>query len=172
MQPNSDIFEEISNANIELSQAMYATYMMRRFASLGIVAQYVQRDGVFSHIKIEAKEDLYIEIRPVVTYEEGTRIEEPMMRWQTFPDKVRKALPESHPGGFYLYKASFTLFHDDFDPESPENEAAEHSGPGEIATISVNCADFQEFFFTALYTFAQSYEVEVFPKMRRCRVEL
>lgn len=169
MQPNANTFEEIINANVDLSQAMYATYMMRRFVSLGIHAQYIQRDGAFSHIKIEAKDHHYLEIRPIVTYDEGIRIEEPMMRWQNFPNEIKKILPETHPGGFYYYKANFTLFIDEFDPENPE---AEDSGPGEIASIDINCSDFQEFIFGALYAFVEHHNVEVFPKMRRSRVEL
>jgi hypothetical protein len=92
-----------------------------------------------------------------------------MMRWESFPEVMRKLLPESHPGGFYYYKAEFTLFVDEFDPENPETE---DEGPGEIGSITINCSDFQEFFFGALYAFVEQHNVEVFPKMRRSRVEL
>ena len=53
MQPNVDSFEEIMQANLDLTQALAATYMFRRFLSLGVKCEYVERNGEFSHIKLE-----------------------------------------------------------------------------------------------------------------------
>jgi len=174
VQPSDDIFAQIQDENLDLTQAMYATYMLRRFLSLGVKTEYVTFKENFSCLKIHAKEHHYIEVRPVVTVYEGTRTEEPLMKWQAFPDDIKKLLAADHPGGFYYYKARFTLFIDDFDPENPdaEGKVADADGPGEIGTITVNSSDFQEFFFSALYAFAEHHNVEVFPKMRRSRVEL
>ena len=174
MQPNLDTFEEMMRANLGLTQALAATYMYRRFLSLGIKTEYVERNGEFSHLKIEAKDHHYIEVSPVVTFEAGTRTEEPLMRWQDFPEQVKQALGKSHPGGFYYYKASFTLFIDDFDPENPdaEGKVADADGPGEIGTISTNATDFQVLFFSMLYGFLEHHNVELYPEMRRSRVEL
>ena len=174
MQPNVDSFEEIMQANLDLTQALAATYMFRRFLSLGVKCEYVERNGEFSHIKLEMKEHHYVEVRPVVTFEDGTRTEEPLMRWEPYPEEIRKFFPESHPGGYYNYKARFTLFIDDFDPENPdaEGKVADADGPGEIGTISTNATDFQVLFFSMLYGFLEHHNVELYPEMRRSRVEL
>lgn len=174
MQPNLDSFEEIMMSNLDLTQALAATYMYRRFLSLGVICHYVERDGEFSHIKIEAKDHYYIEVRPVITFEDGVRTEERLMRWEAFAEDLRKMFPESHPGGFFGYLADFTLFIDDFDPENPDatGKVADADGPGEIGTVTSNTPDFTEFFYSALYGFALNHNVEVFPKMRRSRVEI
>jgi hypothetical protein len=110
----------------------------------------------------------------VVTFENKIRTEEPLMRWEPFPEEIRKFFPESHPGGYYNYKARFTLFIDDFDPENPdaEGKVADADGPGEIGTISTNATDFQVLFFSMLYGFLEHHNVELYPEMRRSRVEL
>ena len=174
VQPNLDSFEEIMKSNMELTQTLAATYMFRRYLSLGVKCEYIESNGEFSHIKLVAKEHHYIEVRPVVTFEDGSRTEEPLMRWEAYPEEWKKFFPESHPGGFYYYRARFTLFIDDFDPENPDAEGkiADADGPAEMGTISTNATDFQVLFFSMLYGFFQHHNVEIYPEMRRSRVEL
>ena len=65
MSPNfSDAFSELAAANADLSTAMHARYMIRRFRSMGILAEYIEHKGEFSHIFIPANDGAYLKIRP------------------------------------------------------------------------------------------------------------
>ena len=72
MQRNtSDIFQELVLANSDVATSMHAMYMLRRFRSLGILADYVQKNGDFLHLRIPANDGSHLEIRPITMYENG-----------------------------------------------------------------------------------------------------
>lgn len=175
LQPNTqNTFQEFAAANADLSTSMHATYMIRRFRSMGILAETVQRDGVFSHIHIPANDDSYLEIYPNPINEDGVISTEPFMTWNQFPKALAERLKKARKAtGYYSYNAQFILYVDDHDPEFPDRQTiGSESGPAELARFAFAAGDFQKFIFGAIFKMKEETGFEVYPAIRRSQVAL
>lgn len=175
MLPNTnDAFQELVSANADLSVSMHAMYMLRRLRSLGILAEYVQKDGAFCHIRIPANDGAWLEISPRMTRKHDVMSVEPLMEWNEYPESLRTILEKSgKPTGWYRYNANFELIVDDFDPEFPDRDTlASEDGPCNLANFTYSASDFQQFIFGAIFQIKEETGFEVYPAFRRSRVAL
>ena len=175
MLPNtSDAFDALMIGNEDLTSSIHATYMLRRFHSLGIKARTVERNGEFSHILVPAADDCIIEIRPNRGRGDGFSIYQPMMTWHEYLEPARSLrLKAKKPTGYYSYSASFTFLIDDYDPDNPDKDSvADEDGPAQIGDFSFGSGDFQQFFFGAIFQVKEISNFEVFPEFRQSRVAL
>lgn len=175
MQPNTqDIFQELVSANTDLATSMHAMYILRRFRSLGILADYIQKDGNFSHLRVPANDGARLEVRPITIYENGVTTVQPLMEWNEYPEAVRAIMEKAgKPTGFYRYNAHFDLIVDDYDPEYPDRQTlASEDGPCELSSFGFSAADFQQFVFGAIFRINEETGFEVYPAFRRSRVAL
>ena len=175
MSPNtSDAFEALMVTDDNLTSAMHATYMLRRFHSMGIMARYIERNGEFSHLLIPAAEDCLIEVRPNRAHKDGVSIYQPMMNWHEYSEPLRALLLEKKkPTGYYSFAAEFTFLIDDYNPEYPDQDCiASEDCPAEIGCFSFSGQNFQEFFFGAIFCVKELSNFEVYPEFRKSRVAL
>lgn len=178
MLPNtpdtSGTFEALMIGDEALTSSIHATYMLRRFHSMGIMARIIERDGEFSHILIPAADDCIIEIRPNRARGDGFTIYQPMMTWHEYAEPLRAMrAKDGKPTGYYSYSASFTFLIDDYDPEYPDRDCiADDDGPADLGTITHSSGDFQQFFFGAIFAIKESSNFEVYPEFRKSRVAL
>ncbi len=175
MSPNfSDAFSELAAANADLSTAMHARYMIRRFRSMGILAAYIEHKGEFSHIFIPANDGAYLKIRPARVEVDGQQEEQPLLTWIDFPEPLFSLLKDSKkPTGYYRYEAQITLEVDDYDPEYPDRQTiASEDGPCELARFTFGSRDFQQFIFGAIFHIKEETGFEVYPEFRKSRVAL
>ena len=175
MQPNNqDLFQEFSRENKDVANTMNAMYMLRRFRSMGILAEYIMKDGQFSHFHIPANDDMYLELslNPINT--DGSKEHESLMSWIEYEEPILSYMKDSEKiTGYYCYTARFKLVVNDFDPEFPDRETlADEHGPAEIASFRFTAGDFQQFFYGALYFIKDNTGFEVYPSMRKSRVAL
>lgn len=175
LQPNTnDAFQELVSANTDLSVSMHAMYMLRRFRSLGILAEYIQKDGAFAYLRIPASDGARLEIRPLSTRVNDVVTVQPLMEWNEYPEPLRSALQKANkPTGFYRYNAHIEAIVDDYDPEYPDRQClASEDGPCELADFNFSARDFQQFIFGAIFHIQEETGFEVYPDFRRSRVAL
>ncbi len=175
MQPNTnEAFQELVSANTDLSVSMHAMYMLRRFRSLGILADYIQKDGEFAYLRIPANDGARIEIRPQSTRIGDVTTIQPLMEWNDYPEPVRAILEKAgKPTGFYRYNAQIELIVDDYDPEYPDRQTlGSEDGPCDLANFNFSSRDFQQFIFGAIFHIKEETGFEVYPAFRRSRVAL
>lgn len=175
MLPNTpELFQEIAAANADLSTAMHARYMIRRFRSMGILAQYIEEKGEFSHIFIPAADGAYLRIRPARIEVDGQPQEQPMLTWIEYPEPLYSHFKDSkRPTGYYRYDAQITIAVDDYDPEFPDRQTiATQDGPCELARFTFGARDFQQFIFGAIFHIKEETGFEVYPEFRKSRVAL
>lgn len=175
MQPKStDPFQEIAEANSTLNLVMHATYMLRRFRSLGILAEYVEQDGQFSHFVVPANDYSFLRIEQDVAAEGESSTLIPLMEWIEYPEPARGLFEQmGKPDGYYQYRAKVTLLIDDYDPDFPDRETfASEDGPQEVISFSYNSKDFQQFLFGAIFHINNETNFEVYPEFRKSRVAL
>lgn len=175
MLPNTpEIFQALAAANADLSTAMHARYMIRRFRSMGILAQYIEDEGEFSHILIPAQDAAFIEIRPTAKEVDGETIHQPLMSWVEYSEPTRTQLREKgKPSGYYRYHGEFTILLDDYDPETGERPMRYgENGLGKLTSFSHGSVDFQQFFFGAIFKVKSDTDYELYPEFRKSRVAL
>ena len=175
MQPKSaDPFQEIVEANSSLNLVMHATYMLRRFRSLGILAEYVEKDGQFSHFIVPANDHSFMLIEQDTVTEDESTTALPLMEWQEYPEPARNLFEKmGKPNGYYQYRGKVTLLIDDYDPDFPDRETfAGEDGPQSLISFSFHAQDFQQFIFGAIFHIKTETEFEVYPEFRKSRVAL
>lgn len=175
MLPNTpDAFQELAAANADLSASMHALYMIRRFRSMGIMAEYIQRNGEFSHILVPANDGAYIEIQPNRIQSENGGAQEPMLTWHDYSEPLYSHFKKAgKPTGYYSYRARITLTIDDYDPDFPDRQTiASEDGPCELTSFTFGSSDFQQFFFGAIFSIKEETGFEVYPTFRKSRVAL
>ena len=175
MSPNfSDAFSELAAANADLSTAMHARCMIRRFRSMGILAEYIEHKGEFSHIFIPANDGACLKIRPARIEVDGQPQIQPLLTWTDYPEPVFTHMKELRkPTGYYKYNALITLEIDDYDPEYPDRQPmASEDGPCELAPFTFGSRAFQQFIFGAIFYIKEETGFEVYPEFRKSRVAL
>lgn len=175
MLPNfPEAFKELAEANADISTAMHARYMIRRFRSMGILAEYIEHKGEFSHIFIPANDGAYLKIRPARVEIDGEPQEQPMLTWIEYSEPLYSHFKQAKkPTGYYRYDAQITLEVDDYDPEFPDRETiATEDGPCELARFTFGSRDFQQFIFGAIFYIKEETGFEVYPEFRKSRVAL
>jgi hypothetical protein len=173
--PNTnDAFQELVSANTDLSVSMHAMYMLRRFRSLGILAEYIQKDGAFAYLRVPANDGARLEIRPHSTRINDVVTTQPLMEWNEYPEPIRAIMEKAGKAtGFYRYNAHIELIVDDYDPEYPDRQTlASEDGPCELASFNFGSSDFQQFIFGAIFHIKEETGFEVYPDFRRSRVAL
>ena len=117
MQPNTqDAFDQLVSANSDVAVSMHAMYMLRRLRSLGILAEYIQKDGVFSHLRVPANDGARLEIRPQTLRTNDVVTTQPMMQWNEYPESLREFMEKAgKPTGYYRYNAQIELIVDDYE---------------------------------------------------------
>ena len=175
MLPNiPEAFQELAAANADISTAMHARYMIRRFRSMGILAEYIEHKGEFAYILVPANDGAYLHIRPARIEVDGVTHEQPLLTWTDFSEPLYSHLKQAKkPTGYYRYDAQVTLMIDDYDPEFPDRQTiATEDGPCELAQFNYGSSDFQQFFFGAIFYIKEETGFEVYPAFRKSRVAL
>ena len=175
MQPNTqDAFDQLVSANSDVAVSMHAMYMLRRLRSLGILAEYIQKDGVFSHLRVPANDGARLEIRPQTLRTNDVVTTQPLMQWNEYPESLREFMEKAgKPTGYYRYNAQIELIVDDYDPEYPDRQTlASEDGPCDLANFPYAASDFQQFIFGAIFHIKEETGFEVYPAFRRSRVAL
>ena len=122
--------------------------------------------GEPSYIELHCAEDYKVYIKPM--YDENNA-EENLAQWYEHEDAMRDYLKRYNQGitGNYLYKATFELVIDDWDPDSAdEDNPGVIEGVVEFGSVDVTRYNFQEFIETAIFRLALEHEVELFPKRK------
>lgn len=175
MQPNTqDAFDQLVSANSDLAVSMHAMYMLRRLRSMGILAEYIQKDGVFSHLRVPANDGARLEIRPQTLRINEVVTTQPMMYWNEYPESLREAMEKADkPTGLYRYSAQFELIVVDNDQDYPDHQTLEFEvGEFEFANFPHTASDFQQFIFGAIFHIKASTGIEFYPAFRKSRVAL
>lgn len=175
MLPNhKDAFEQLVAANKDVATSMHAMYILRRLRSMGILAEFVQVEGSFSHLYIPANDKSTLIMRTAAMNDNGVVSNLPLMEWVEYPEPFRSQMKElGKATGYYRYQAHFTLIVDDYDPDFPDRQSiADEDGPADLADFTFGASDFQQFVYGAIFHIKDETGFEVYPAMRRSRVAL
>ncbi len=165
MQPKADLFSALVAENIDVSQRMYARYIVRCLNAIRINAEFMEVDGNLMGIHIPTNDkDITFYLYPIKIKVDDVIEEKTLMYWQEYPESVKKAFANSKsPMGYYVYRANFCFYlSDDSDSE----------GVQQICSFTYESADIQEFIYGAIYEFMKKTEIEIFPSMRLPRIAL
>lgn len=173
LRPNFDstqidaIFADITSPNFDMQQNMYAYNIYRRLLRLGYETKLVKNEENFSHIKIAADDDFFIEITPVIS-KDGTV--QPLMEYHELTGEVRKMSEKLFGNsGLYNFQASFTLKYNTYDEERAEElgiDKADTRDETTVGTIQSSAYDFYHFIQGALYDLVKAFDTEIYPQIR------
>lgn len=176
LRPNFDstqineIFADITSPNFAMQQNMYAYNIYRRLLRIGYEAKLVKNEENFSHIKISADDDYFIEITPVISKDGTAR---PLMEHHELSGDIRKVSEELFgTPGLYSFQAIFTLKYNTYDAELAEElgiDKADTRDETTVGTIQSHSYDFFHFVQGALYDIAKKFDTEVYPEIRSPR---
>ena len=123
--------------------------------------------GEPSYIELHCADDYKVYLKPM--YDENNA-EVNMAQWYEHESAMRDYLAQYNHGitGNYLYKATFELVIDDWDPEKAEEQEDSGiiEGVVEFGSVDVTRYSFQEFIEAAIFRLASENEVEIFPKRK------